>query len=62
MSASLCVGFHGEDQHDAFRVAVSDQEDIGGSYVDAIVCGPPRELEDEGFLGDFCVRPTVRKD
>jgi hypothetical protein len=61
-TAGFCIGFHGEDPLDGFRVEFTDADaTVGESWILAEACGVPdfSELSDLLTNGNFCIRPTV---
>lgn len=59
--AGFCVGFHGEDPMEGFRVDFTDADGTGESWVRAEECGQLDFIEagDIAYPGNFCIRPTV---
>ena len=60
-TAGFCVGLHGEDAADGFRVDFTDADGTGESFLTAGLCGiaMPTELTGAGIPGNYCIRPTV---
>jgi hypothetical protein len=61
-TAGFCIGFHGEDPLDGFRVEFTDADaTVGESWILAEACGAPdlSELSDLLTPGNYCIRPTV---
>lgn len=59
-TAGFCVGFHGEDAADGFRVDFTNASNAGESYLQANLCGLATFTELSAVApGDFCIRPTV---
>ncbi len=60
-AATFCVGFHGEDPADGFRVDRTGTDNLGETWVRSTTCGIDAftELTDLKSSGNLCVRPTV---
>lgn len=62
-ASTFCVGFHGEDPGDAFRVDFTDAAGTGESYLLAPASGCEHMVYTEvsDFFGDgnYCIRPMV---
>lgn len=59
-TAGFCVGFHGEDAADGFRVDFTDVSNAGESFLQANLCGLATFTELTALApGDYCIRPTV---
>ena len=60
-TAGFCVGLHGEDPLDGFRVEFTDADGPGESWLTAPQCGltDPIELTNALTPGNYCIRPTV---
>jgi hypothetical protein len=60
-TTGFCVGFHGDDAADGFRVGFSDAGAAGESYIRANLCGLAAFTEASDLMnpGNFCIRPTV---
>jgi hypothetical protein len=60
--ATFCIGFHGEDPLDGFRVEFTNDDGlVGESWYTAEACNipDPIELTELSASGNFCIRPTV---
>lgn len=60
-AASFCVGFHGEDPSEGFRIDFTDADHLGETWVRAAACSAPMftEASEIQYMGNFCIRPTV---
>ncbi|MCA9653963.1 MAG: hypothetical protein H6712_03795 [Myxococcales bacterium] len=62
-ASTFCVGFHGEDPMDSFRVDFTDAAGMGESYLLAPANGCEHfdYTEVSSFFGDgnYCIRPVV---
>lgn len=59
-TAGFCVGFHGEDAADGFRIDFTNASGTGESYLRVDLCGLAAFTELTAVApGDYCIRPTV---